>query len=86
MAEGETKQTLSGEDLVERAKKLIHEGNVRKVIVKNEAGTVAEFPLTIGVGVAIFAPVVAAIGAIVALLADCTIDIEKTGDGGAAPQ
>jgi hypothetical protein len=76
MAE-EPRQTLSGSDVLEQAKRLIHEGNVRKVIVKQDERVVAEFPLTIGVGVAVLAPVVAAIGALVALLANCTIEVEK---------
>lgn len=79
-----TLETLRGDDLLERAKKLIHEGNVRKVIVKSDDRTVAEFPLTVGVGVAVFAPVVAAIGALAALLANCSIVIEKEEQGGQA--
>ncbi|HXH23557.1 MAG TPA: DUF4342 domain-containing protein [Dehalococcoidia bacterium] len=78
MAEG--RQTLSGSDIVEQVKKLVHEGNVRRVIVKQDDRTVAEFPLTVGVGVAVLAPVVAAIGALVALLANCTIEVEKTAE------
>jgi hypothetical protein len=73
----EPRQTLSGNDVLEQAKRLIHEGNVRKVIVKQDERVVAEFPLTVGVGVAVLAPVVAAIGALVALLANCTIEVEK---------
>jgi hypothetical protein len=73
----EPRQTLSGNDVLEQAKRLIHEGNVRKVIVKQDDKVVAEFPLTVGVGVAVLAPVVAAIGALVALLANCTIEVEK---------
>ena len=71
------KQTLSGSDIVERAKKVLHEGNVRRVVVKNDDKVVAEFPLTVGVGVAVLAPVVAALGAIVALATNCSIEIEK---------
>jgi Domain of unknown function (DUF4342) len=67
------------EDLIEHLKELIHEGNVRRIVVQHEGRTVAEFPVTAGVVGAVLAPVLAAIGAIVALLKDCTIRIERTG-------
>jgi uncharacterized protein DUF4342 len=60
-----------------KIKELIHEGNVRRVIVQHEGRTVAEFPLTAGVVGALLAPVLAAIGALVALLQDCTIQVER---------
>jgi len=63
--------------VAEKLKALIHEGNVRKVVVKHEGRTVAEFPLTAGVVGAVIAPVLAAVAAIVAMLKDCTIEIEK---------
>jgi D-aminopeptidase len=63
--------------LVEKLKALIHEGNVRRVIVQHGGRTIAEFPLTAGVVGAVLAPVVAAIGAIVALLKDCSIQVER---------
>jgi len=63
--------------LGERLAQLVHEGNVRKVIVKRGDETVAEFPLTAGVIGAVIAPPLAAIGAIAALVADCTIEIER---------
>ena len=66
-----------GESVVEKVKQLIHAGNVRRVIVKQQGRTVAEFPLTLGVVGAALAPVVAAIGAVVALLKDCTIEVER---------
>ena len=61
-----------------KLKKLVHEGNVRRVIVAHDGRTVAEFPLTAGVIGAVLAPAVAAIGALVALLKDCTILVERT--------
>lgn len=72
---------LKGEDVekvIEKLKKLVHEGNIRRIIVKNANGdTLIEVPLTVGlVGVALL-PVWAAIGAIAALAADCTIQVEK---------
>lgn len=65
-------------ELGDRLAKLVHEGNVRKVIVKRENDTIAEFPLTAGVVGAVLAPPLAAIGAIAALVANCTIEIERT--------
>jgi hypothetical protein len=66
-----------GDHLLERLKELVHEGNVRRVVVQHEGRTVAEFPLTAGVLGALIAPVAAAIGAIAALLKDCTIAVER---------
>jgi hypothetical protein len=74
-----------GEGVVEKLKSLIHEGNVRRVVIQHQGRTVAEFPLTAGVVGAVLAPVVAAIGAIIALLKDCTIQIERV-DASAAKQ
>jgi hypothetical protein len=67
-----------GEQIIDRIKELIHEGNVRRVVVQQHGRTIAEFPLTAGVVGAVLAPVVAAIGAIVALAKDCTIQIERS--------
>lgn len=69
---------VSGEDVIKRIKALVKEGNVRRIIIKSEKGnTILEFPLTIGVvGVALI-PVWAAIGAIAALVANCTIVVER---------
>jgi DNA-binding HxlR family transcriptional regulator len=64
--------------LFERLKELVHEGNVRRVVVQHQGRTVPEFPLTAGVLGALIAPVAAAIGAIAALLKDCTIAVERT--------
>ena len=66
-----------GETVLEKVKQLIHAGNVRRVIVRHQGQTVAEFPRTVGVVGAALAPVVAAIGAVVALLKDCTIEVER---------
>ena len=65
------------DELGEKLTKLVHEGNVRRVIVKRESETIAEFPLTAGVVGAVLAPPLAAIGAIVALVANCTIEVER---------
>ena len=69
---------VSGEELVEKIKEIIKEGNARKIIIKNEDGeSVVEFPLTIGAIGALIAPILAAVGAIAALLIKCTIVVEK---------
>jgi D-aminopeptidase len=65
------------ENVVSKIKAVIHEGNVRRVVIQHEGRTVAEFPLTAGVIGAVLAPVLAAIGALVALLQDCTIQVER---------
>jgi hypothetical protein len=67
-----------GENAAEKVRQLVHEGNVRRVVVKQDRRTVAEFPLTAGVVGVVIAPVLAAIGALVAMMKDCTIEIERT--------
>ncbi|HET7111501.1 MAG TPA: DUF4342 domain-containing protein [Gemmatimonadales bacterium] len=69
---------VSGEGLVAKVKELVREGNVRRVRVKNDEGRVLfEFPLTVGVvGVALM-PVWVALGAVAALAADYTVEIER---------
>jgi len=72
---------VSGEDVVKKVKELIKEGNVRRIIIKNEEGkTLVEFPLTVGVVGAALLPVWAAIGAVAALVAKCTIIVERRED------
>jgi len=68
---------VQGGQVVDELKRLIHEGNVRRVVVKQGDRVVAEFPLTVGVVGTVVAPVLAAIGALVALLTECCIDIER---------
>jgi hypothetical protein len=68
---------LQGSELLEKAKQIIEEGNARRVLIKQGDRTVAEFPLTAGVVGTLLAPVLAAIGALVALLKDCSIEIER---------
>ena len=72
--------TAGGYQVIETVKKLIHEGNVRRILIKQGDHTIAEFPLTFGVVGAALAPVLAAAGAIAALVADCTIEIERDQD------
>jgi hypothetical protein len=66
-----------GAALADKLKDVVHEGNVRRVVVEHEGRTIAEFPLTVGVVGAVLAPVVAAIAALVALLKDCSIHVER---------
>jgi hypothetical protein len=69
---------VDGDRLVAKIKEILREGNVRRIIIKNEAGEVfIEIPLTIGVVGAVFLPVWAAIGAIAALAANLTIVVER---------
>jgi hypothetical protein len=69
---------VSGDAVVAKIKELLHEGNIRRIIMKNEEGqTLIEVPLTIGVVGVILLPVWAAIGAIAALAAKLTIVVEK---------
>jgi hypothetical protein len=68
-----------GTNILDRLKDLIHEGNVRRIVIQHQGRTVAEFPLTAGVVGAVLAPVLAAIGAIVALLKDYSIQVEREG-------
>lgn len=69
---------VTGDDLVGKIKEIVHEGNVRRIIIKNEEGQkLIELPLTIGVVGALLAPPLAAVGAVAALVAKCTIEVER---------
>ncbi|HEY69294.1 MAG TPA: DUF4342 domain-containing protein [Anaerolineae bacterium] len=69
---------VSGEKLVAKIKELVHEGNIRRITIKDQDGsTLIVIPLTLGVVGAIIIPVWAAIGAIAALVANLTIVIER---------
>jgi hypothetical protein len=69
---------VAGDHLVESVKKLLHEGNVRRIIIKHADGReVAEFPLTVGVIGAVFSPMLAAVGALAAVLTECTVEVER---------
>ena len=70
---------VKGEELIAKVKELIREGNVRRIIVDNEAGkTLFEIPLTIGVVGALLLPPVAAVGAVAAVVTNCTIRVQRT--------
>ena len=69
---------LTGSEVIEKIKELIHQGNIRRIILKDETGkTILEIPLTLGVVGAALMPVLAAVGAIAALVAKLTIVVEK---------
>ena len=69
---------IDGAQLIEKVKELINEGNVRKITIKDKNGKeIVTFPLTIGVVGAVIAPVLAAIGAIAALIGECSISVER---------
>jgi Flp pilus assembly pilin Flp len=70
--------TLNGDEVVAKVKELIHEGNIRRITIKNEDGrTMLEVPLTLGLIGAALLPVLAAIGAAAALATRCTIVVER---------
>ncbi len=76
------KFTISGSQLVEKVKQLIHEGNIRRVRVIHDGKTILEIPLSIGAPAAAIgimaAPLLAALGAFAALVTECTIEVERT--------
>ncbi len=72
---------VSGEEIVSKIKEIIHEGNARRIILKDEGGkTFMEFPLAVGVVGALVAPILAAVGAVAALASKLTIVVEKVED------
>jgi hypothetical protein len=75
------KFTINGDQVVEKVKELIHEGNIRRVRLIHDGRTILEVPLSIGAPVAVIGimwmPVLAAIGAAAALLTECTLEVEK---------
>lgn len=78
MASKKEEFKVSGEELIAKIKALIKEGNIRRIIIKNEKGrTLIEIPLTYAVVGALLAPTLAAVGAIAALVTRCTIVVEK---------
>jgi hypothetical protein len=81
MANTEEKQEefkVSGEELLKKVKELIRETNVRRIIIKSKEGkTIVEIPLTVGLVGAILAPLLAAVGAIAALVTECTLVVVR---------
>lgn len=69
---------IKGDELIKKVKDLIHEGNVRRITINDKNGkTLIVLPLTIGVVGAVAAPILAAVGAIAALVSECTISVER---------
>jgi diacylglycerol kinase family enzyme len=70
--------SINGEQLLKKVKELIKEGNIRKITILDKSGKeLMTFPLTVGVVGAVFAPVLAAVGALAALIGECTIAVER---------
>jgi hypothetical protein len=70
--------TINGENLLKKVKELIEEGNIRKITITEKSGKeLMSFPLTVGVVGAVLAPVLAAVGALAALIGECTITVER---------
>jgi hypothetical protein len=81
MSEGKTVREefrISGEQVVNKVKELVHAGNIRRIIVKQDNRTLMEIPLTLGVAGILLAPTLAALGALAALVTECTIVVEKS--------
>lgn len=77
-SQAEKEYKVHGEDLLQTVKKLIAEGNIRRIIIKNKKGnSMLEVPLTIGAIGVFLAPVLAAVGALAALVTECTIVVVK---------
>lgn len=74
---------VAGAQLVDAVKTLLHEGNVRRVIIKQGDHTVVEFPLTVGVVGAVLAPILAVLGALATVMTESTVVVERTADPGA---
>jgi len=80
MAEKTTRQEfkINGEELIAKIKELIKQGNIRRIIIKNEKGvSLIEIPLTLGVVGAVLLPVWAALGTIAAMVTNCTVVVER---------
>jgi len=81
------KFTVDGSQVVDKVKELIHQGNIRRVRLIHKGRALIDIPLTAGVGVAavtvLAAPVLAAIGAVAALVTECTIEVERVEDSAA---
>jgi len=75
-----SKFTVNGSELMEAIKKLLHEGNIRRIRLLQGEKPLIDIPLTVGVITVLAAPVLAAIGVIAALVSECTIEVEKVAD------
>lgn len=78
MSENKESFQINGDELLAKVKNIIKQGNAKKIrILNKDGGSIVEFPLTVGVVGTVIAPVLAAIGAMAALISECTIEIEK---------
>jgi uncharacterized membrane protein len=68
---------LQGEQLATKVKELLHEGNVRRLILKHEGHTILEIPVTLGIAAVVLAPVIAAVGVIGVMVTDCTLEVVR---------
>ena len=68
---------VEGREVLDRVNQILSEGNARTIVIRQDGRKVAEFPLMVGVVGAVLAPVLAAIGALAAVLSNCTIDVER---------
>ena len=81
MSEHTEEFKVSGEDLMKRVKDLVKEGNIRRISIRNKDGKhIMDIPLNFGIVGALVAPQVAAIGAVAALLTECTVVVERKDD------
>jgi len=76
---------VTGSQLADAVEKLVEAGNVRRIRIRQGDKTIAEFPLTVGLVGAVFAPMLAAVGALAALMTECTIDIEREVEESSVP-
>ncbi len=76
---------IVGEQLLAKVKELVHEGNVRRIIIKQDGNSILEFPLTLGVASVAIAPVWAALAVLGALLGNCSIEVIRTEPVGPTP-
>ena len=76
---------VEGGELLEKVKALVREGNVRRIVIRQGDRSVAEFPLTVGLVGTVAAPMLAAVGALAALLTNCSIEVQREGVEGPPP-
>lgn len=73
---------VQGGQILDKVKELIHEGNVRRVVIKQGDRVVVEFPVTVGAVGVLLAPWLAAAGALAAFLTDCSVEVERIEEAG----
>ena len=77
---------VQGSQIIDQVKRLIHEGNVRRIIISHDDRTIVEIPLTFGVVATALAPELAAVGAVAALVTECAIEVQREPDTEPTPQ